>query len=208
MIDRLALNAGTVKRRQTAAAGMVMNSSQELVVKARAGDNDAFRLLFERHARSAMNFLYSVIGDRDVAEELTQETFVRAFQNLSDFRDEAKFTTWLFGIGRNVAREWIRSTDRSRRVSIDEAPAEIREDAISNSPADDVLEKELNTATLLALQALDEDKRVVFILKVFQQCTYQEIADITGYSLAKVRTELHRARGQMRTRLRRYLEMH
>src|SRR5687768_11834849 len=106
MIDRLALSASGLKNRESSHAGVVMNSSQDLIARARTGDPEAFGLLFERHARSVLAFLSNLLGRRDVAEELTQETFVRAYRGLPEFRDEAKFSTWLFGIAKNVAREW------------------------------------------------------------------------------------------------------
>jgi RNA polymerase sigma-70 factor (ECF subfamily) len=71
---------------------------------------------------------------------------------------------------------------------------------------EELLDKELNTILESALQTLDEDRRTVFTLKVFQQCSYQEIVEITGFSLAKVKIELHRARAEMRRCLGVYLE--
>lgn len=205
MIDRLALNASNLKSRDGSHAAVVMNSSQDLIARARAGDHDAFGLLFERYAHPILIFLYNLVGQRDVAEELTQETFVRAYRGLPELRDESKFSTWLFGIGKNVAREWIRSkAEWSDRRVVEENS--IPEQSDHSSPVDELLGKELNTAMVVALQLLDEDRRAVFALKVLQQHSYQEIVNITGFSLAKVKTELHRARGEMRRRLRPYLE--
>jgi len=71
-------------------------------------------------------------------------------------------------------------------------------------PVDRLLSKELNDLIRRALEALDEDKRLVFTLKVFQQCSYEEIAEITGFSLAKLKSDLHRARAEMRRRIKPY----
>jgi RNA polymerase sigma-70 factor (ECF subfamily) len=184
-----------------------MNRSENLIARARAGEQEAFRLIFERYSRPVLGFIYDLVSQRDLAEELTQETFVRAYHNLKELRDEARFSTWLFGIGRNVAREALRLRRRdNQEFANDEELLQKREDTRNASPADHLLEKELNLTIETALRSLDEDKRVVFALKTFHQRSYLEIAEITGFSLAKVKTDLHRARVEMRRRIRPYLE--
>src|SRR5215210_7783600 len=113
-------------------AGALMNSSEELTARARRGDHDAFRLIFERYARPIISFIYDMIGQRDLAEELTQETFVRAYKNIGGLRDETKISTWLFGIAKNVARESLRSRQKdNHRVGIDDDHViEIRDDKL------------------------------------------------------------------------------
>lgn len=205
MIERLALDAIQVNRRQGSHTGALMNGSEDLVARARAGDQEAFRLLFVRFSRPVFQFIYQLVSQRDLADELTQETFVRAYRNLNQLRDDSRFSTWLFGIGHNVAREFLRAKQRQ----IESLSEEINEseDTRSISPVDGVLEKELNLAIEKALQELDEERRAIFVLKVFQQRSYQEIVEITGFSLAKIKTELHRARLKLRQRLRCYVEM-
>jgi RNA polymerase sigma-70 factor, ECF subfamily len=209
MIERLALHAVQLKRRRGSHTGALMNGSEDLIARARAGDHEAFRLVFERYSRPVLAFIYEMVSQRDIAEELTQETFVRAYHNLKHLRDDTKFSTWLFGIGRNVARESLRSRQRENQHcthDIDSVPPQEHAGTI-DSPMDQLLGKELNVAMEIALQALDEEKRIVFFLKVLQQRSYQEITEITGFSLAKVKTELHRARLEMRRRLQLYLEV-
>jgi RNA polymerase sigma-70 factor (ECF subfamily) len=179
-----------------------MNSSEDLIERACAGDQEAFRLLFERYACPILSFIYDLVLERDLAEELTQETFVRAYQKLSTLRDRASFSTWLFGIGRNVSREALRlRSRRGRNLPETEVSLLEREDR-GRSPADELFGKELNQTIRAALRSLDEDKRLVFTLRVFQQRSYDEIAQITGFSLSKVKTDLRRARAQMRQRIR------
>src|SRR5215510_1867672 len=113
MIEPLALKLAGMKRGQGSHTGALMNSSEDLIVRARAGEQEAFRLIFERYARPILTFIQNMVGERDLAEELTQETFVRAYQNIGRIRDDTKVATWLFGIGRNVAREALRSKWRT-----------------------------------------------------------------------------------------------
>jgi len=182
-----------------------MNSVETLIARARRDDPEAFRLLFERYSRPVISFVYDMVGDRALAEDLTQETFVRAYRHLGALREESKFSTWLFSIAKNVAREHLRSAERrSTRVDLDdETVRELPDGALT--PVGELLDKELNAVVRRALGALDEDKRVVFTLKVFQQRSYEEIAEITGFSLPKVKTDLHRARAEMRRRIRPYM---
>ena len=186
-------------------AGALMNSSEELIARARRGEDEAFRLIFDRYGRPIISFIYDMVGRRDLAEELAQETFVRAYKNLKALRDDSKLSTWLFGIAKNVARESLRYKHRETdKVGIDDD--RVIELSDGKLPPDrQLLDKELNGVIRDALGALDEDKRLVFTLKIFQQRSYEEIAEITGSSIPKLKTDLHRARAEMRRRIQPYL---
>src|SRR5437763_738131 len=206
MMERLAIKAMQgVDGRAAVYAKPAMNSVEHLIVRAREGDEEAFRLIFERYSRPIISFIYDMVNDRAHAEELTQETFVRAHRHLGALREEAKFSTWLFSIAKNVARESLRTAQsRSRKVSLDDESVLELSDA-GPSPVAALMDKELNEVVRRALAGLEEDKRLVFTLKVFQQRSYEEIAEITGFSLPKVKTDLHRARTELRRRIRPYL---
>lgn len=182
-----------------------MNGSEELIARARLGEDEAFQSIFDRYSRPILSFIYDMTGKRDVAEELAQETFVRAYKGLGSLNDAEKLSTWLFGIARNCALEHLRAHRRdSHKVEMDD-PLVLN---LSNSeplPEGELLNKEFNEVIHRALNALDEDKRTVFTLKVFHQRSYEEIADITGFSIPKLKTDLHRARREMRRRIRPYL---
>lgn len=199
------MEASTLVGQPSGRAGTLMNSSEEWTTRARRGDDEAFRLIFDRYARPIISFIYDMVGQRELAEELTQETFVRAYKNLHALRDESKLSTWLFGIAKNVARESLRYRFR------EDSKVEIEDDRVMEMsdgrllPDGQLLNKELNSVIRDALGALDEDKRMVFTLKIFQQRSYEEIAEITGFSIPKLKTDLHRARAEMRRRIRPYL---
>jgi len=182
-----------------------MNSSADLVSRAQRGDHDAFRMIFERYSRPVMSFVYDQLGDREAAEEVAQETFVRAYRSLKSLREETKLSTWLFGIAKNVARESIRSRVRDRHnVDLDDAQVLDLSDQ-SPVPVNQLLDKEFNQVVQRSLAKLDEDKRLVFTLKVLHQRSYEEISEITGFSIPKLKTDLHRARAEMRQRVGRYI---
>jgi len=191
---------------QDVCAGTLMDESAGLIARVRNGDKAAFRLIFERHHRLVLRFLYGMVGEHSLAEELTQETFMRAYRNIHSLRDEAKLSTWLCGIAKNAASNALRSRRREvHTVEIDgENGIEIRSDELT--PDAQLLNTELNGVIRAALSRLGEDKRLVFTLKVLQQKSYEEIALITGASIPKLKTDLHRAKSEMRRMIRPYLE--
>jgi len=172
-----------------------------LVSRASAGDPEAFRVIFDRYSKPVMSFIYNMIGDRAHAEELAQETFVRAYCRLGSMRDQRRFSSWLFGIARNVVRE------AHKRKQSERLPVSLEDRGALNvadnrpDPEFPLLAGELNRAIQQALAGLSEDRRAVFVLKVIHRLRYEEIARITGFSVGKLKTDLHRARAQMRRRL-------
>jgi len=197
----------SLKGQPGAFAGSLMNSSADLVARACQGDQEAFRLIFERYSRPLISFVYDQVGNRELAEELTQETFVRAYRSLHSLREETKLSTWLFGIAKNVARESLRARQRTdRHVDLNDKLVLNLSDQ-GPVPVKQLLNKELNEVIQTSLALLDEDKRLVFTLKVFQQCSYEEIAEITGFSIPKLKTDLHRARTEMRRRVGPYVRV-
>jgi RNA polymerase sigma-70 factor, ECF subfamily len=204
-MERLAVELIGLASRPASDAGVSMNLPGELIARARRGDEEAFRLIFERYTRPLISFIFYMIGRRDLAEELAQETFLRAYKSIGSLREEDKLSQWLFGIARNVAREALRSRGREpHSVEMDDPSVAGLRDG-GRSPAGRLLDKELSAAVREALAALEEDKRLVFTLKVYQQRSYDEICGITGFSLPKVRNDLYRARVEMRRRLRHYV---
>ncbi len=176
-----------------------------VVARAKGGDEEAFHLIFNRYGRPVLSFIHHLVQNRELAEELAQETFVRAYRNLSGLKDEMRLSTWLFGIARNVVRESARQTRKDeRKVGLDE-PESLKLKSGDLLPEGAMLDRELNATIQKALMALDADKRLVFSLKIFHEKSYEEISAITGHSIGKLKTDLHRARAEVRKRLAPYL---
>lgn len=179
--------------------------SDSLVARARAGDELAFHAIFNRYSKPVLSFIYQLLSDRGRAEELMQETFVRAHRNLGTMREETRLSTWLFGIARNTVREAIKEKYREqRKVGLDD-PISIRLEDPSARPDDRLMTGELRRAMERALASLGEDARVVFVLKVLNEKSYEEISAITGSSVGKLKTDLHRARLEMKRKLKPFL---
>lgn len=186
-----------------------MSRPENLPERAVRGDHEAFREIFEEHHRSILRYIYAMVGQRDLAEELTQETFMGAYRNIGTLRDEAKLSVWLYSIARNVTLKHFKARKREKDQvnSIDDERTMLTEPADAALPPEDsLLSRELNRVVNKALDQLDYDKRTVFTLKLLQLHSYEEIAVITGSSIPKLKTDLHRAKQEMRRMIRPYLE--
>jgi RNA polymerase sigma-70 factor, ECF subfamily len=180
--------------------------AENIVARAREGDEEAFLAIFNRYAKPVRTFIFNLLGDRGRADELTQETFYRAFRKLGSMRPETELSNWLFGIARNVVRESIKGKykEQGRTALDDPASLNLEDQRIG---ADELLiSSEFQQAIRRALDAVSLDYRLVFVLKAFHSMSYQEISRITGCSIGKLKTDLRRARQEIRRRLRPYLD--
>lgn len=185
----------------------LMGSPEDWVSRAQSGDREAFGLIFAHHHRFIYKFIYAMISDESLAEELTQETFLGAYKGIHLLRGESKFRTWLCGIAKNTVYKSMRARHGLGTKNEDNIETLNVIDEKNPLPDKQFLSKELNHAIRSALEKLDEDKRLVFTLKELQHLSYNEISEITGSSIPKLKTDLHRAKSEMRNALRPYLEV-
>lgn len=181
------------------------DDSDDLIARAQAGDGEAFGLIFECHYRFIYKFIYAMLGEQSRAEELTQETFLGAYTGIQSLRGEAKLQTWLCGIAKNVVYKSFRAQRHDKNNDEFDAALAVP-DENNLSPDRRFLSNELNQFIRSALGKLDADKRLVFTLKELQNLSYREISEITGSTIPKLKTDLHRAKTEMRSLLRPYLE--
>jgi RNA polymerase sigma-70 factor (ECF subfamily) len=183
-----------------------------LVARAQGGDGAAFRVLFDRHAAGVRRFLIDLLGDVAAADEATQETFVRAHGRLGTLRDGDKLRPWLLGIARHVYYEERRARWRWLPQSTDEdepegpAPDASQVDRPVPSPEDLVLGREADRKLAEALERMSSERRAALVLRVDHGLDYDEIRRVMGWSLAKVKNEIHRARLELRARLGEYVQ--
>lgn len=175
-----------------------------LVELARAGDRDAFGELVRLHQHEVYTLAVRLVHDRDLASDVTQDAFVRAWRAMPSFRGESKFSTWLHRITVNTA--WTHRTRRNR----------VRLDPLDSLPADpeaESLEPERAGESALvaptiedALAGLSLSVRSVVVLKDIYDWTHAEIADHLDISVTAAKVRLHRGRKELRTRLREWRE--
>jgi RNA polymerase sigma-70 factor (ECF subfamily) len=180
-----------------------------LVEQSRQGDIGAFERLVVKYQDRVFNTCRRMCGNRSDAEDLAQETFVRAFKSLGTFAGRSKFSTWLFRIAVNLAISSRRNRRRATH-SLDGDPARDNDGTASaarwpasptTTPADEALEREQQRLTLQALADLDEESRSVVILRDLEEFGYDEIAEIMQVPVGTVKSRLHRARMALRERL-------
>lgn len=198
---RLTGKLGTFARTHQRRAGGLLERAQR-------GDEEALSLLFEQYAGQIFNFIYRMVGQSDLAEDLAQETFIRAYKKIGalHLQEGTQLSTWLFSIAKNVVRESFRERRKNHRERGLEEAFTLAASGDDVRPDGQLWNKELQQLVQQGLETLDADKRLVFILRVFQHCSYEEIAAITEYSMPKLKADLYRARTQMRAWLRPYLE--
>jgi RNA polymerase sigma-70 factor (ECF subfamily) len=180
----------------------------ELIARIKGGDVEAFYELVRPYERAVFLAALSLVQNDADAEEVAQEAVLKAFKNLSRFRQEAKFSTWLIQISINEAKMKLRKDRRHLYESIEEGQANDEGDYIPKDFADwreipsEALErKELRKALAKALDALPEKYRTVLVLRDVQHLSITETAQALGLSEANVKTRLCRARLQMRDAL-------
>jgi RNA polymerase sigma-70 factor (ECF subfamily) len=170
-----------------------------LVERAQKDDSAAFRAIFERHAPEVRRFLFGICGEWHLADEATQETFVRAHKKLGSLRDGDKVVPWLLGIARRVSQEQRRSRRRSRAFIERHERAGVERS--EPSPEELLLGREELARAARALDALSEERRAALLLRIDHGLAYEEIAQTMDWSLAKVKNEIHRARLELRARI-------
>ncbi len=161
---------------------------------ARNGDAESFGALYERYYAAMTWLAYSILLDRDLAEDAAQQAFVTACENLTDLRDVNRFSSWLARICRNEAHQLIRN--RKRRTSCEQAnPGQTKMQNHDDNQSDRVK---------AAIDQLPPIYREIIILHYYSRMSYQEIAAVSGIAAQTVRSRLLRARKKIETRLTNY----
>ncbi len=182
-------------------------SDEDLIQTVAQGERAAFDVLVQRHKVRLYNYLLRLLRDPTEAEEVAQETFVRAYVNAEKYRTVAKFSTWLYTIGTNLVRNRIRKFKSTpRHLSISWSRGEDDEDdrgAIDLPDDSDLpdrkLEKdEIQELVAQGIERIPSKYREAFVLREVNHFTYEEIADITGLKLGTVRSRINRGRGHFR----------
>jgi RNA polymerase sigma-70 factor (ECF subfamily) len=183
-----------------------------LMLRVKRGDAAAFEALVDKYKQPVMNLLYRTLPDATEAEDLAQAVFVQVFKSAHRYRVEAKFSTWLFTIARNLCLNEIRRRSRHPAESLDvphpaqeDLPAHQYEDVKNFSPPDLLLRAELEEKVDEAVRELPENQRTALLLCREQELTYENIADVLGVSVSATKSLIHRARLTLKARLKPYL---
>lgn len=185
----------------------------QLVAEYLQGKTQAFEDLVERYQKRLLNFVYRTIGDRERAEDLVQEVFIRVHRHLHRFDQTKKFSTWIYTIASNLAKNELRNRSRNplvlfqaikRNWEADHRPLQFEDP--HHRPDDLYRQRQLRELVQWAVGQLPEHHRAVFVLRELEGKTYEEIAEITSCNLGTVKSRLNRARNRFAQVITPYLD--
>ncbi|WUR16304.1 RNA polymerase sigma factor RpoE [[Empedobacter] haloabium] len=188
-------------------------SDQLLVERVQAGERQAFDLLVSKYQRRLMRLVARIVRDPAEAEDVVQETFIKAFRALRHFRGDAAFYTWLYRIGINTAKNYL--STQSRRTSgaadVEAAAAEAGEGGGGprdiNTPESVLASKQIAQTVNAAMDALPVDLRTAILLREIEGMSYEEISAIMSCPIGTVRSRIFRAREVIAEKLRPLLDV-
>ncbi len=183
-------------------------SDETLMVRVMDGDREAFDRIYERYDGRIRSFVLRFVGDRDAAEDLTHDVFLKVYRNPRAFDPRGRFITWIFAVARNACIDYL----RLKRLPIvpiggEDEPDRVAEPAAPGMTAPDeiVLQRELEEHMQEVLGTLSAKLREVFVLCAIQGLSYEEAADVIGCPVKTVSSRLSRARDQFFDTFRRFL---
>ncbi|HET7584013.1 MAG TPA: sigma-70 family RNA polymerase sigma factor [Gemmatimonadaceae bacterium] len=173
----------------------------DVVAEFLTGEERAFQELVTRYQARLLNFVYRTIGDRERSEDLVQEVFIRVYRHLHRFDQSKKFSTWIYTIASNLAKNELRNRSRNplvffqaikRNWQDEERPLQFEDSSMR--PDDLYRKRHLRELVERSVARLPEHHRQVFVLRELEGKSYEEIAEITGCNLGTVKSRLNRAR--------------
>ena len=189
---------------------LVEQNDAELVRETLCGKTAAYNGLVLKYQRQVYNLAYRMVGNVDDAGDLVQETFIRAYNALSKFRQDASFLTWLYKITSNLCIDHLRARKTKTSLSLDVELEEGREPAAdirSNGPEETALREATQEIVQKEISILPDKYRVALVMRHLQDMSVEEISDALDLPAGTVKTHLFRAREMLRGRLRSVLEM-
>jgi RNA polymerase sigma-70 factor (ECF subfamily) len=166
----------------------------DIIRQCLGGDADSYSVLVDRYKKMVYNVAYRMLGDGDMANDIAQESFIAAYGGLKTFKQDAKFSSWLYSIALNKCRDHLRLTKEN--IPIDDI-SDIRPGS-GISPEQAAAENQSNDLLQQALNALPAEYREVLVLKHIEELDYQEISAITGASVSALKVRAHRGREMLK----------
>ena len=161
-----------------------------------SGNSGAFGYIVDHHKDKAFNLAFRICGNREDAEEIAQDSFLKAFRSLNGFKMKSSFATWFYRIVYNTSISYVRVRKKGV-LSLEDFPADAT-DFIGDNSSDDDAEKEYRNALIgFALQKINEEERGLITLYYYDEMSTDEISDITGISKSNIKVRLFRARQKM-----------
>lgn len=178
-----------------------------LLHKAKNGDIYAFEDLISKYEKKVYNTVLRIIRDKEAAKDISQEVFIKVYKSLKNFNEKSKFSTWLYRIAVNTSIDELRKNkNRYNNISLDNPDpkhgntrqAEFEISGSKDTPEEKLIKKEKIKELYKAINMLQEDQRILILLRDIQGLSYDEISDVTGIKIGTVKSKLNRARNALK----------
>jgi RNA polymerase sigma-70 factor, ECF subfamily len=191
-------------------AAPALDLDAQLMLRVKEGDDESFRVLLEKHRNPVIHFVHRMVQERAVAEELSQEVFLRVYRSRESYEPTARFTTWLFRIATHLALNWLRDGKHERGHQRLDAPRDSERDG--NSSGREVFDKTPSVEQRMlyqtrlqevrdAIASLPEKQRAAVLMHKYEEMEYSQIANVLECSESAVKSLLFRAYETLRARL-------
>lgn len=184
-----------------------MDLEKKLIKQTMRGDRDAFAQIVELYKDKIFQLAYRMTGNRQEAEDIAQETFLRVYANISQYNEEYKFSTWIYRIATNLCID--RARKKKADVSLDEEATGTtgldwysRVSSTDKSPEETVVTQELQTYVQEAISQLPPKYRSIMILRYLEDLSLQEISELLKMPVTTIKTRIHRGREALRSKLK------
>lgn len=178
-------------------------SEKKIIEKVLGGDANAFEELVLKYEKTVYNLALRMVGDRDDASDMTQETFIKAYGSLSSFRGDSKFSVWIYRIATNVCLDFLRSKSRKQQVSLtvsdDDEDAQLDIPDPSSAPEQQLMQKMSMQSVEEGLKSLPDKQRQILVMRELGGMSYAEIGAALSLEEGTVKSRIFRARKRLCT---------
>ena len=178
-----------------------LEEEREIVLQCQGGDVDAMEVLVLRYQQWAYNIAYGILGHHEDAQDVTQDAFLSVWQNIGQFKFKSRFSTWFYRIVKNKALNLIDQRQRRKTEPMDIDDTQPWVPLETETPERLALREERKQLVHAALARLKENHRTILVLRELQELSYNEIAEVVGCTLGRVKSRLHEARKALRAEL-------
>lgn len=187
-------------------------TDEQLVKEVNQGNRNAFEVIVKKYYQKILNFIFHFLGDKELAQDLSQECFIKLFQNMESFRGESRLDTYIYSIAKNLCFQYHRKTKVEKSFGLDSDLNEIKNEGkevlsdTASNPLEAIINKETLSLVLKSIRSLPLEQRVVFILSERQNLSYAEIAKILKCPVGTVASRKWQAVKSLKEKLEKVLK--
>lgn len=189
-----------------------MHTEKELIIEMKHGNKDAFEKIIEKYQNRIFTLCYRYTGNKEDAEDLAQDVFVKLFKKINQYNNKSSFSTWLFQIGNNTCKDFLRKKQKESQIKIadhiwlDDEEVKPERFIEKKTPESQLEDKEKMLVLKETINKLTPEYKMVIIMREFQDLSYEEISHTLNYSVGTIKSRLSRARKALKEKYKEVLE--